>query len=205
MLIWIIARGAGIAAFAALSVATGLGAATSARDRLSPGNRLIWQYVHRATALSGVCLILLHITLLLADPFAHVGALGALVPLASGYRPWQVSLGVIAAYCLAAVTLTSLWRVRLAARVATARAWRSVHVLAYLAWVSAAWHFLFTGTDSGRWWAQAVLCAGAVVVVVGVAVRVTAAITRRPRVLPGARVALFSAPTEALRRMAGVR
>jgi predicted ferric reductase len=200
VLIWYLARGAGIAGFAALSVATGAGAYAARRNR-HLDRRVVWQYVHRTAALSGVCLLIGHVALLLADSFAHVGWVGALVPFASGYRPWQVTLGVLSAYCLLAVTLTGVLRRQFAQPERGAMWWRRIHLAAYLAWALSALHFLTAGTDSGTWWARAVLFGGVAVVAAGVIARSAQLasgpqlravggpprVNRRPTANPGAR------------------
>ncbi|MGX7681912.1 hypothetical protein ACSMXN_23765 [Jatrophihabitans sp. DSM 45814] len=174
MLIWYLARGAGIAAFAALSVATAAGAFTARRTGNSIqalDRRVILQYVHRAAALAGLTLLAAHVGLLLADSFAHVGWVGALVPFASGYRPWQVTLGLAACYLLVTVAVTGIVRSRFARSERAVRAWRRIHTCSYLAWASAALHFLVTGTDSGTWWARTVLVGGVGIVALGVLAR----------------------------------
>lgn len=178
MILWYLARAAGIVAFASLSVATGLGALTARSTAGAPSadraraveRRVVWQYAHRAAALVGVTLIGLHVGTLLADPYADVGVRG-LLPFGSGYRPLAVTFGVLAAYLLVAVVVTGLLRGRMARSAAGARRWRYVHVTAYLAWAASAWHFLQAGTDAGTWWALAVLFAGTAVVAGGVGAR----------------------------------
>lgn len=172
MILWYLARAAGITAFACLSLATGLGALT-ARNGRDIDRRVVWQYAHRAAALVGVTLIGLHIVTLVADSYAHVGLTG-LLPFGSGYRPLAVTLGVLALYLLAAVAVTGMLRGRMARSAAGARRWRYVHVSAYAAWALSAVHFLLAGTDTGTWWARAVLLGGVAVVGTGVAGRIFA-------------------------------
>ena len=172
MLIWYLARGAGIAAFATLSVATGAGAFAS-RRQADLELRVVVQYVHRAAAVAGLALLILHIGMILADSYAHVGWVGALVPFTSAYRPLGVSLGVTAAYLLLAVAVTGMLRARFVRSEKTVRLWRRVHLLSYAAWAAAAWHFLVVGTDSGQWWARAVLFAGIAVVAAGIVARLS--------------------------------
>jgi sulfoxide reductase heme-binding subunit YedZ len=166
MLIWYLARGAGISAYVMLSLATAAGALTSRRSSRI-GCRLIVQYVHRSAALTGLALLALHITTLLADRYARVGAAGALLPLASGYRPVAVSFGLLAMYLLVAAALTGLLRSRFARSEPAGRRWRSIHLLGYAGWASAAWHFYTVGTDAGQWWARLVLLAGLGMVAAG--------------------------------------
>lgn len=174
MLTWYLARGAGIAAFAALSLATGAGAFT-ARHRTeslrSLERRVVVQYVHRSAALAGLLLLTAHVGFLIADAAAGVGWLGALVPFASSYRPWQVTLGLISAYLLVAVAVTGMLRSRFALSERAAGLWRRIHLASYAAWAMSAWHFLVAGTDSGTWWARVVLAGGVAIVAAGVLAR----------------------------------
>jgi hypothetical protein len=170
MLIWYIARGAGVAAFAALSVATAAGAYTS-RSTTHTERRLVLQYLHRAAALSGITLLAIHIGALLLDSYANVGVLGATIPLASGYRPAQVTLGLTAMYLFVAVAVSGAMRSRFARSERAIRIWRSIHLASYGAWALSAWHFVVTGTDSHRSWARIVLLGGIGIVGLGVAAR----------------------------------
>lgn len=190
MLIWYLARGAGLAGYAALSVATGAGA-LAARRGGRVERRVIVQYVHRAAALCGVALLLAHVSFLLLDSYAHVGWLGALVPFQSGYRAWQVTLGLLSLYLLVLVSVTGVLRSRLASSERASRWWRRVHLASYAAWAMSALHFLVTGTDSGTAWARIVLVAGAGIVATGVIAR----LSDRPALMgrPQAPVARFGA------------
>ena len=175
MLMWYLARGAGITAFAALSVATGVGA-FSARRSSRPSSaqferRVVWQYVHRAAALTGVGMLMIHIATLLADSYAHVGWLGAVVPLSSGYRPVAVTLGLLSMYCIIAVAVTGILRSRFAVSQRASRWWRRIHLLSYAAWAMSALHFLTSGSDAGTWWARSVLVSGCAIVLAGAAAR----------------------------------
>jgi predicted ferric reductase len=170
MLIWYLARGAGISAFGALSVATAAGALASRRTPALQ-RRLVLQYVHRSAAMAGLGLLALHIPLIVADSYANVGLLGAFVPFTSGYRPVGVALGLLGMYLLVAVAVTGALRSRFAHSARATRTWRAVHLLSYVAWASAAIHFWLVGTDTKQWWALAVLFGG-------VALVALAAITR---------------------------
>jgi sulfoxide reductase heme-binding subunit YedZ len=170
MLIWYIARGAGVAAFAALSLATAVGAYAS-RSTTHFERRVIVQYLHRAAALSGISLLVIHISALLLDSYAHVGVLGATVPFASGYRPAQVTLGLVAMYLFAVVAISGAIRSRFARSDKAIRAWRSIHLASYAAWALSAWHFLVAGTDAHQAWARFVLLGGIGIVGLGVTAR----------------------------------
>jgi predicted ferric reductase len=168
--VWFTARGAGLSALVLLSAAACLGALVS-RDgilarRGNPARRYVMQYLHRACAGLGLGLLGLHITMILADSFAHVGWLGALLPFASGYRPATVALGTLGAYTFLAVAALGMARGRLAGSPRAARTWRGVHALAYGGWALAMLHGFTTGSDSSLGWVR-LLYLGCLVAVVG--------------------------------------
>jgi methionine sulfoxide reductase heme-binding subunit len=164
MTVWIIARSVGFAALLLLTASVCVGAAVSGGGRRD-ARRLIGQYVHRCLAAMGLLALAIHIGAILADSFAHVGVLGALVPLQSAYRPLAVGLGTTAVYCTLLVAVTGWARGRLAHSVSGARSWRAVHLLAYAGWAAAMVHGLSAGSDAGTPWARVLYlgCLGAVV------------------------------------------
>jgi hypothetical protein len=170
VLIWYLARGAGITAFVAFSVTTGAGAFV-ARRRGNFERRVVVQYIHRAAALCGLALLAVHIVLLLADSYAGVGWKGALLPFASGYRPWQITLGLLAMYLIVTISVTGIMRARFASSERAVRWWRAIHISSYAAWTMSAVHFLSSGTDSGTWWALTALFCGVAIVLSGVIAR----------------------------------
>jgi sulfoxide reductase heme-binding subunit YedZ len=163
MTVWIVARAVGFAALLLLTASVCVGATVTGGNRRD-GRRLVWQYVHRWLAALGLLALAVHLGAILADSFAHVGVLGALVPLQSAYRPLAVGLGTVAVYCTLLVGLTSWARGRLARSAAGARGWRVVHLLSYVAWAAAMLHGLAAGSDSSTPWARVIYlgCLGAV-------------------------------------------
>lgn len=168
MLLWYTARGAGFAALVLLTLATAGGALQSSR-RLTPARRVVLQYAHRAGAVAGLLVVVLHVTTVVLDEYANVGVVGALVPGTSDYRAWQVALGTLAVYGLVAVAALGAARRRMARSERGSRLWRALHLLAYPCWAIAVLHGVTAGTDAGRAWAVAVTvgCVAAVVGAVG--------------------------------------
>lgn len=168
-MIWYTARGAGLAALVLLTAAACLGALTARRGR--PGARYLAQYAHRACAGLGLAVLALHVGTILADSYAHVGWLAALVPLTSGYRPRAVALGTLAAYTLVTVAVLGAARGRLAASARAARGWRRVHALSYAGWGAAMLHGLTAGTDASVGWVRALYAGCLAAVLASAAVR----------------------------------
>lgn len=171
MTVWFLARSAGLTALVLLSVATGLGSMISARVPVDPRRRVVLQYVHRSAAGVGLAALGLHLTTILADSFAHVGVVAALVPFTAEYRPTWVGLGSIAAYTFALVGVTGFLRGRMAGSATGARIWRGVHLLAYAGWASAMLHGLRSGTDNSVTWVRWLYLGCLGVVIAGVGIR----------------------------------
>ena len=114
------------------------------------------QYLHRVTAVARPrrarrCTS----RAILADSYAHVGWLGAIVPFTSGFRPTWVGLGTLAVYTF---VLVDGRRVRPrtdgCVQASALRVWRGLHGLAYVGWGMAMLHGLKSGTDSGVGWVR---------------------------------------------------
>jgi sulfoxide reductase heme-binding subunit YedZ len=76
-------------------------------------------------------------------------------------------------YLFTLVAVSGAARGRLATSARAARAWRSVHALAYVGWAAAMAHGVLAGTDTGTRWSTAVYvaCGGAVVLAVALRLR----------------------------------
>jgi methionine sulfoxide reductase heme-binding subunit len=191
MTIWFTARAAGLSALVLLSIATAIGALISGRSGAgrtpsAPSargaeRRVILQYLHRVTASLGIGVLALHIVTILADSFAGVGVLGAIVPFTSGYRATWVGLGTIAAYCFVLVSALGFARGRLARTPRGAAIWRGLHASAYAGWALAVAHGFTAGSDSGVGWVRALYVGCIALVVTSGAVRI--AVDARPNPL----------------------
>ena len=151
--------------------------------------------------MTGLVLLALHIATILADRYAGVGTAGALLPLASGYRPVAVELrragdvpaGRGGADRPAAQPVRPLRH--------RAAPLADIHLAGYLAWASAAWHFYTVGTDATQWWARLVLLAGIGAVAFGLLGRLAGAAGAPPAAgQPRARWPDPSRPTRAAGR-----
>jgi len=176
MTIWYIARGAGLAALLLLTISTALGAAMTGRGKST--TRVTWNYMHRVTASLGIWALLTHVTAILADPWAHVGWAGSIVPFTAGYRPTWIGVGTLAVYTFVVVAAVGIARARIATSERGARAWRWLHGLAYVGWGLAMLHGFNSGTDSGVGWVRGLYIACGVAVAAAVTARV--ALERSP-------------------------
>jgi predicted ferric reductase len=139
---WYVARAAGLLSWALLAAATLWGLALSTRA-LGDRPRANWLLdLHRWLGGTAVAFTGVHVLALLADQYVHFGAVEILVPFASRWHPVAVAWGVVSAYLLLAVELTSLVRTRL-----SKHAWRRVHTTSFVLFVTATAHGLASGTD----------------------------------------------------------
>jgi methionine sulfoxide reductase heme-binding subunit len=178
MTLWYLARASGLAAMVLFSLATVFGALGSVR-RTDAERRIVWQYLHRAAAASGLLLVVGHVTAIVLDAKSGVSLQAVVVPLASGYRPVAVALGTVAAYLFVFVALLGAARGRLAASQRATAAWRGLHATAYLAWGLGVLHGFLAGIDSGARWVRSldVLVVG--VVLAALIIRLAAPQARR--------------------------
>lgn len=147
MLPWVLGRGLGIAAYLSLTALTALG--LWLRHPLAQR----WQWpapvarlrAHAVLAAATVVLVLGHVVSLVLDSFAGVGVLGAIVPGASGFRPFAVALGTVSLYLALLVGASAALAGRL-----TGRVWRPIHRAALVVFGLAWAHGLLSGSDTPR-------------------------------------------------------
>lgn len=160
---WYLTRGTGIVALILVTAAVLLGIAASLRAGGARTPRFVVSGLHRNVSLLTVVFIALHVVTTVADGYAPITLLNAVVPFRSAYRPIWLGLGTVASDIILALVITSLVRVRIGLRT-----WRFIHWFAYACFPIAILHTLGTGTDASERWllATVVLCVGAVMVAV---------------------------------------
>ena len=161
---WILARASGFTSYllVLLLVVMGLVLSHPSAARLtwpSPATRL---RIHVSLAVFSLVFTVLHVFVLATDPWAHVGWRGALLPMASDYRPVAVTLGVIALWSGLLTGLTASLAGRLAGRI-----WWPIHKVAavvfVLIWAHGFWSGIDTPSVTGFY-----LATGALVLALGV-------------------------------------
>jgi DMSO/TMAO reductase YedYZ heme-binding membrane subunit len=140
---WYLSRSTGLVAWglAVLSIVLGLALATRALGPKPPGPWLL--SLHRWTGGLTVLFTGAHVAAIVADTYVHFGRADVLVPFASSWKPVQVAWGILAAWLLVAIELTSLQMRRLPKRV-----WRGIHLTSYLVALLATVHGITAGTDT---------------------------------------------------------
>lgn len=141
--LWYLTRGTGIVALVVLTATVVLGIVASVGWASPLLPRFVSRDLHRNLSLFCLVLLVAHIVTAVADGFAPIGFLAAVVPFSSPYRPLWLGLGALAFDLLLILAVTSALRRHLGQR-----AWRAVHWAAYACWPVALLHGLGTGTDT---------------------------------------------------------
>jgi hypothetical protein len=149
--LWFATRGAGVVSLILLTAIVALGVAGATRWKSTRWPRFVVAALHRNLTLLALVFIALHVITTVADGYAPISFLNAVLPFTSAYRPIWLGLGAVALDLLLALTITSLLR----ARIGYGR-WRALHWLAYASWPVALVHGLGTGTDARVGWLQVV-------------------------------------------------
>jgi sulfoxide reductase heme-binding subunit YedZ len=142
---WLLTRSAGVGAYLMLylAVAWGLLATTSlVTKRVSKRSSTAF---HGFVASAGLMLLALHLGGLLFDRFVRFGTLDLLVPYRASYRPFALTLGIMAMYAMVIVLATS-W----ARKLMRPALWRAIHLIAVPAFTMALLHGVLAGSDSAR-------------------------------------------------------
>ncbi len=174
-ILWFAARGAGIVSLLLATGVMSLGILTAGRWQRPSWPMFLTAGLHRSLALLSVVFLGVHIVAAILDPFASLGVLVALVPLASSYRPLWIGLGVVSMYLTVALIVSSLLRSRIGVRT-----WRAIHWTAYAAWPLALAHGLGSGSDAFAPWFLAIEAACVAAVGASLVYRLTARRSVRP-------------------------
>lgn len=140
-LAWIVARAAGMVAFALLALSTWLGLAMSTRILGTRRQKSLLGW-HRTLVWTGLSMLALHVVAVLLDPVLRFGVPAVLVPFAAPWRTGAVAMGTLAGWLSLMLALS--FRMR---RWIGHRGWRRLHYASFAAFGLALLHGLYTGTD----------------------------------------------------------
>ena len=138
---WLIARAAGLVAFALLTVSVTLGLLVSTKLLGSSRQKALFGW-HQTLIWAALAMLVLHGGAILLDPVMRFGLTAVVVPGAAPWRPITVAAGVVAGYLM--LTLAVSFRVR---RRISQRRWRLLHYASFPAFALALGHALHAGTD----------------------------------------------------------
>jgi predicted ferric reductase len=142
---WYVARAGGIVAWTLLVASVVWGLLLSVKVRPAGTTRPWILDLHRF--LGGLVVVFLgvHLGALVADSTVHFGVADLAVPLASAWKPGAVAWGVVAAWLVIAIELTSL-----AQRHLPRRLWHAVHLASFVVFAASTVHALTAGTDASN-------------------------------------------------------
>jgi methionine sulfoxide reductase heme-binding subunit len=146
---WLLARASGLTAYVLVTASVLAGLVLKSRPFGRAVRTASVTDVHRFLALLGLGALGLHGVALVLDRTVHMPLVALLVPGASSYRPFAVSLGVLSAELMALVVVSFSLRRRIGTR-----NWRRLHWATYLVFVMGTAHGLLAGTDSSQPWAR---------------------------------------------------
>jgi sulfoxide reductase heme-binding subunit YedZ len=180
MTTWYLIRGLGFVSLLALTTATTLGALSTRNGtgRDPVGTRLLRQLVHRSVGVLGLTVLVIHIGLAVLDKYVSIPLSAVLLPFGSSYRPVAIGVGVLALYAMITTLVSGALRVPTASSRSASKAWRGVHIAAYLAWGLSMAHGILAGTDTGRLWGAATYAACGMAVFTALALRLSATARR---------------------------
>ncbi len=140
---WYVTRAAGLISYLLLWLSTVWGLAVT-NKMLDPVLHRAFTYdFHQFLSLLAIGFVILHVVVLLADKYLPFSVAQILVPFAAPYRPMWVGIGTIGLYLTLLVSITFYIR-----RWIGQKTFRVIHLASYLAFIGAALHGLFAGTDS---------------------------------------------------------
>lgn len=158
---WYLTRSTGAVAMLLLTLALVLGVLDVRRLNTVRWPRFVIDALHRNVSLLALVFLVVHILTTVLDSFVQIPLTAAIVPFATSYRAFWMSLGAVAFDLMLAVLITSMLRQRIGYE-----GWRATHWLAYAVWPLALAHGLGTGSDAGRTWMLA-LSLGCLAAVLG--------------------------------------
>ena len=154
LLLWVVARVAGLTAYAVLgaAVVTGLALRSSVFQSLVTNRAL--RETHTFATVLWIPLAVAHVGSLLLDQTARLSATQVLVPFSSAYASIGLGCGALSLDLAVVVIAAGLLRQQ-----APRGLWLWVHRLAYAAFGAAFVHSLLTGTDVAEVGISALVCA----------------------------------------------
>jgi hypothetical protein len=154
------------------------GLVSTDRIMLRIGHRVLFQGLHRATAILAIVALGVHIAVKVLEAHASIG--DALVPFFSQGRSRYIGFGTIASYLMLAAFWSGLARTRFIGSMKP-WLWRVLHCSAYASWLVALAHGLNAGRQAATW-----VTVSYIACVVGVALALLVRIyTRFGRYSPG--------------------
>ena len=173
---WLIARASGLTAFALLTASVLAGLVLTGRPFGRAVRPAVIADLHRVLALLGLGAVALHGMSLVLDRSVKIPLQALVIPGLVPYRPVWAALGVTAGLLM--TMLVASWQVR--TRIGM-RTWRRLHKASFAAFLLAAAHGVWTGSDTARPWALGLYVGALGAVGTALAWRVLSRPARTPR------------------------
>jgi methionine sulfoxide reductase heme-binding subunit len=173
---WYLGRASGILAFILLSGVVIFGLIISSRAFINVVPGAVAYEAHRFIAWLALATIILHFSSFFFDDFLRLRVVEAFVPFilsrelktALGFDIGNAAaLGIISFYLIIILVLTSEFRAKMSAKV-----WRRIHYISFIAYSLFLLHGLMSGTDSREWWMRALYSLSASIVALFVLARI---------------------------------
>ncbi len=158
--LWYTSRATGVVALLLLTAVMLLGILVTRQGRLPGLPRFAVSGLHRNLSLLATAFVAVHVLSAVTDGYVNIPITAAVVPLTSSYERLWLGIGAVSFDLMLAAVVTSLLRRHL-----SRKAWRVVHLTAYVSWPVAWLHSVFSSGDLQRgallW--LAIVCALAVI------------------------------------------
>jgi DMSO/TMAO reductase YedYZ heme-binding membrane subunit len=153
---WYTSRATGVVALLLLTAAMLLGLLVTRQGRLPGLPRFAVSGLHRNLSLLATAFVVVHVLTAVVDGYVNIPITSAVIPLTSPYERLWLGIGAVSFDLMLAAVATSLLRRRL-----SRKAWRAVHLTAYVSWPVAWVHSVFASGDlqHGPLLILAVVCA----------------------------------------------
>lgn len=142
---WLLTRATGIVAWLTLTATISWGVILSTKA-FPARRRPAWLLdLHRWLGTLTIAFTAVHVFALLIDDYVDFGLADVTIPLWTSWRPGAVALGILAAWGLVAIQISSVLKRRLSRTV-----WRMIHFASYPVFLITTLHGVFAGSDSTR-------------------------------------------------------
>ncbi len=157
--LWYASRATGVVALLLLTAVMLLGLLVTRQGRLPGLPRFAVSGLHRNLSLLATAFVAVHVLTAVTDGYVNIPVTAAVIPLTSPYERLWLGIGAVSFDLMLAAVVTSLLRRHL-----SRKAWRAVHLTAYVSWPVAWVHSVFTSGDlrHGPLFFLAIACAIAV-------------------------------------------
>jgi predicted ferric reductase len=176
---WAVARAGGFTAYILLALAVSVGLALSLHWQSARWPRLINSELHNFLTLLSLIFVIVHVLAVWIDPFTNFGWKEIFIPFVSHYRTGWMALGIVALYLGIAIGISTWVRPKIGYKM-----WRRLHYLTLLIFALVTIHGIFTGSDTGTWWAVSLYAASALLVGTLVTLRIVKSRTKTKAKLP---------------------